>query len=74
MLTVYTTKTCAYCQMVKQYLTSKNVPFETVDVTDDQAKKDELAEKTGMMGVPVTTNGTDFVHGFKSGELQKLIA
>lgn len=74
MLTVYTTQTCAYCAMVKKYLTSKNVPFEAVDVTDDDAKRDELFSKTGMQAVPVTTNGDDFVVGFQPGQLQKLFA
>lgn len=74
MLTVYTTQTCAYCAMVKKYLTSKNVPFETVDVTDDLATQELLKEKTGYSGVPVTTNGNEYVLGFKTGELQKLLA
>lgn len=74
MLTVYTTETCAYCAMVKKYLSSKNVAYETVDVTYDDKKKSELFEKTGMQAVPVTTNGEDFVVGFQPGQLQKLIA
>lgn len=35
MITVYTTKTCAYCPMVKRYLTLKGIEFEAVDLTDE---------------------------------------
>ncbi len=71
MLTVYTTKSCAYCPMVKQYLTLKKLPFKAVDVTDDQEKRTELLAKTGMMTVPVTTDGETFVVGYQPALLAK---
>lgn len=74
MVTVYTTQTCAYCAMVKKYLTSKKVEFTSIDVTDDAEKRKELEEKTGRSGVPVTTNGKEFIYGFQPSLLQKLIA
>lgn len=74
MITVYTTQTCGYCPMVKKYLDVKGVEYNAVDVTDDAEKRQELLEQTGMMAVPVTTNGTDFVVGFKPAELAKLVA
>jgi glutaredoxin 3 len=69
MVTVYTTDSCAYCPMVKKYLTLKNVEFETVDVSNNLEKRQELFEKTGMMSVPVTTDGEKFVVGFNPGKL-----
>lgn len=57
--------------MVKQYLTLKKLPFTSVDVTDDQEKRTELLEKTGMMSVPVTTDGETFVVGFQPALLAK---
>ena len=74
MLTVYTTQTCAYCAMLKKYLTQKNVEFETVDVTDDEATRNMLEEKTGRTSVPVTRKGDEFLSGFDIRALQKLIA
>lgn len=74
MLTVYTTKTCAYCPMVKTYLKNKNVAYKEVDVTDDMATRQELMNKTGMQTVPVTTNGSDFVVGWNAGALAKMLA
>jgi len=73
MITVFTTKTCSVCVMVKRYLDAKNVDYETVDVTDDQAKRDELNKMTGYTTVPVITNGKDYLVGWKPAELSKMI-
>ena len=74
MLTVYTTEGCAFCPMVKKYLTLKNIPFTSVDVTHDTEKRQELFNKTSMMSVPVTTDGTKYVVGWNPGELAKMIS
>lgn len=74
MITVYTTKTCAYCPLVKKYLEAKGIEYEAIDVTENAEKREELLSLTGMMSVPVTTKGKDFVVGFQPSLLQKLIA
>ena len=74
MITVYTTKTCSYCVMLKKYLTMKKVEFQSVDVTDDAEKRQELFDKTGLMSVPVTQKEDQFVVGFQPALLAKLIA
>lgn len=74
MLTVYTTEGCAFCPMVKKYLTLKNVQFQSVDVTNDVDKRQELFNATGMMSVPVTTNGQEYVVGWNPGKLAQLIS
>jgi len=73
MISVFTTKTCSYCVMVKRYLDAKNVDYKTVDVTDDPEKRQELAEKTGYTTVPVITDGKDYIVGWKPAELSKMI-
>ena len=35
---VYSTPTCPYCQMSKQFLKDNNVTFEDIDVSRDQAQ------------------------------------
>lgn len=71
MVTVYTTDSCAFCPMVKQYLKLKKVNFKEVNVTDDADTRSELFKATGLMTVPVTTNGDDFVVGYNPGLLAK---
>lgn len=65
MLTVYTTESCAYCPMVKRYLKSKNLEFTEVNVTNDMETRSELFRQTGMMTVPVVTDGEKFVVGYQ---------
>jgi glutaredoxin-like YruB-family protein len=50
---VYSTPTCAWCHAVKDFLKENNVAFEDVDVSVDQKAAEEMAKKSGQMGVPV---------------------
>lgn len=74
MITVYTTQTCSYCVMLKKYLNMKNVEFETVDVTNNEEKRQELLDRTGLMTVPITQKGDEYVAGFQPALLTKLLA
>ncbi len=50
---VYSTSTCPYCTMLKNFLTEKKVPFENIDVGKNPLAAKEMVDKTGQMGVPV---------------------
>ncbi|HIP50337.1 MAG TPA: glutaredoxin family protein [Candidatus Pacebacteria bacterium] len=52
-VTIYSTPTCGYCTMAKDFLQEKGVEYEEVDVSVDQQKAQAVVEKTGQMGVPV---------------------
>ncbi|MCD6522292.1 MAG: glutathione S-transferase N-terminal domain-containing protein [Candidatus Diapherotrites archaeon] len=59
---VYSTPSCPYCAMAKEYLKSMGIPFEDVDVSKDRARAMEMVQKSGQMGVPVIDiNGTVIV-------------
>lgn len=77
-ITVFTTKSCAYCPMVKKYLKNKNREFDVVDVTDNMEKRIELQKLTGYTTVPITQleeNGTSkFIVGFQPGLLAQALA
>jgi glutaredoxin/uncharacterized protein (DUF302 family) len=51
---LYSTRTCPYCQMEKKYLESKGVDFEYILVDEDPKAAQEMVQKTGQNGVPVT--------------------
>ena len=44
---VYTTDYCPYCTAAKKLLKSKNVTFEEIDVTDNDALRKKLVEMAG---------------------------
>ncbi len=72
-VTVYSTPTCPYCTMVKDYLKSKNITFTDVDVASDQQAAMELVERTGQQGVPQTEINGSFVIGYNTRELDRLL-
>lgn len=71
---VYTTPTCPYCHMVKDFLTEKGISFEERDVARNPAYAQELVRNTGQMGVPVTIINGEVVVGFDRGRLEQLTA
>lgn len=64
MITVFTTNTCAYCKMVKQYLTLKGKEYQEVDLNENPEKRQELFEKTGALTVPITQVDDDYIIGW----------
>jgi len=49
---IYTTTYCGYCKKAKSLLQSKGIPFEEIDVTEDDAKREWLVKTTGRKTVP----------------------
>lgn len=72
-VTVYSTKTCHWCDKLKSYLTSKKVKFQVIDVGENQEKAEEMVRKSGQMGVPVTDIDGKFIIGFDQDEIDKAL-
>ncbi len=74
---IYSTKTCGYCRAEKEYLDSKGIEYEDIDVGVDQEKAREMIEKSGQMGVPVTVIGEgkeeELMVGFDKKRLSELL-
>jgi glutaredoxin 3 len=78
MITVFTTNTCAYCKMVKQFLTLKGKEYQVVNLDDNPEKRQELFEKTGAMTVPITLiekedGMEDVIIGFNRARLAEVL-
>ena len=62
MIKVYTTDSCPWCVKAKNYLKSKNIAFEEVNVAEDMIGREEMLKKSKQLGVPVLDiNGTVIV-------------
>lgn len=71
---IYTTPTCAYCKMAKEFFKENNVEYVEYDVSKDQARAQEMTQKTGMFAVPVIiVGGKDIVVGFDKTKLKQLL-
>jgi glutaredoxin 3 len=53
-ITIFTTNTCAYCAMVKKYLTAKGHQYEIVNLDDNPERQAEAMALSGAMTVPIT--------------------
>lgn len=69
---VYTSNTCPYCTMVKDYLKDKNVEFDEKNVQTDETARNELIAK-GYTGVPVVIIDGEEIVGFDKNKLDKIL-
>ncbi|MBI4097789.1 MAG: NrdH-redoxin [Candidatus Levybacteria bacterium] len=51
---IYSTTTCPYCKMLKQYLSEKNIQFEDVLIDQQPDQMQASIDSCGSMGVPCT--------------------
>ena len=63
-VTIYSTPTCHYCNMAKDFFKEHGIAYETFDVQSDLAKRKEMIQKSGQMGVPVIFVGDEMIIGF----------
>lgn len=70
---VYSTSTCPWCVKTKEFLKANSVKYEEFNIGDDEKARNEMFEKSGQFGVPVTeVNGTIIV-GYDRQALKKAI-
>lgn len=72
MIQIYTTNTCAYCKMVKQFLTAKGKEFEVIDLDKNPERQAEALALSGVLSVPITTDGNAVVVGWNPSQLMGL--
>lgn len=49
---LYTKDYCAYCVKAKRKLEELNIPIEEINITDDEARQEEVIRLSGQMTVP----------------------
>lgn len=70
---VYSTPTCPFCTMAKQYLKGKGVQFSDIDVAKDKNAALEMVKKSGQMGVPVLDIGGKIIVGFDRAKIDSAL-
>ncbi len=72
-VTIYSTPTCHFCQMSKEYFKENNVPYTEHDVAADMEQRQIMIDKSGQMGVPVIFVNDEMVIGFDKKRLEELL-
>lgn len=70
---IYSTPTCHFCHMAKDWLTAKNIPYTEYNVATDANKRNEMREMTGQLGVPVIKVENEIMIGFNPEHMAKLL-
>lgn len=70
---VYSTPTCPYCTMAKDYLKEKNVSFSDLNVAQDTNAAEEMVRKSGQMGVPVLDVNGKIIVGFDKPKIDSAL-
>ena len=70
---IYSTASCHFCHMAKDWMTAKNIAFKDYNVGEDMAKRKEMVEMTGQLGVPVIKIGNDVMVGFNQDKMAELL-
>ncbi|MBP9782367.1 MAG: glutaredoxin family protein [Candidatus Pacebacteria bacterium] len=70
---IYSTPSCHFCHMAKEWLTAKGLPFVDYNVASDMEKRKEMVEMTGQLGVPVIKIENDVMVGFNQAKMAELL-
>lgn len=70
---IYTTPSCVYCKMAKEFFKEHNVSYEEKNVATDHDAQNEMIEKSGQMGVPVIDIGGKIIIGYDKEALAELL-
>ena len=72
-VTIYSTPSCHFCHMAKEFFKEKNIAYTEDDVASDTAMRAEMVEKSGQMGVPVIIIENDLIIGFNKPVISQLL-
>ncbi len=78
---IYSTSTCHFCQMAKEFFTANGIEFTDYNVGLDPERRAQMVEITGQLGVPVivisdpsnSSGQADVVIGFDEKTLRKIL-
>ena len=70
-VTIYSTPTCHFCHMAKDFLDENKITYTDYDVATDLEKRKEMVDLSGQMGVPVIVIDGDWAVGFNKTEVAR---
>jgi glutaredoxin-like YruB-family protein len=70
---MFSTPTCSYCNLAKQYFRRNKVRFRDVDISKDPAAARDVMRRSGQMGVPVIDIGGKIIVGFDKPKINQLL-
>ncbi|MEK7187932.1 MAG: glutaredoxin family protein [Patescibacteria group bacterium] len=70
---LYSTPTCVYCKMAKEYFAKNGVAFTEHNVAEDDKAREEMVNKSRQFGVPVIDINGKIIVGFNRMAVAKAL-
>lgn len=70
-VTIYTTPSCVYCKMAKEFFQENKIEYTEKNVAIDTEARDMMIAKSGQMGVPVIAVDDKIIIGFDQPRLKE---
>lgn len=72
-VTIYSTPTCHYCNLAKDYFKANAIDYTEHNVADDPQARMEMVQKSGQLGVPVIDIDGEVLVGFSEPHIRALL-
>lgn len=73
MVKIYSTQTCVYCKLAKEFFDKHGIKYEDHNVAEDMQAREEMINKSGQMGVPVIDIDGNMIVGFDQRKIEELL-
>ncbi len=70
---IYSTPTCPYCKLAKQYFSSKGISYTDFDVAQNKQALEEMVKLSGQMGVPTIVINGQVIVGFDKTRIEEIL-
>jgi glutaredoxin-like YruB-family protein len=72
-VTLYSTPSCSWCNVLKNHLKASNIRFTEVDVSQNQEAAEQMVRRSGQRGVPQTDIDGQIIVGFDKNKINSLL-
>ena len=71
---IYSTPSCPYCKLAKDFMKEKKIDFKEIDVASDPSAANEMVKISGQMGVPVIDIDGQIIVGWNKDAIEESLS
>lgn len=71
---IYSTPSCPYCKLAKDFMSEKKIEFKEIDVASDPTSANEMVKVSGQMGVPVIDIDGQIIVGWNKDAIEEALS
>lgn len=70
---IYSSPTCGFCHMAKEYFTKKDIPFTEKDISVDEDAFKFVVDKVGQAVTPIITINDEIIVGYDRPKIDEAL-